>query len=69
MTQFQTGGAKGKGVVDNLFILKGITDHLVYLINLLLLHSMTMKNVFIAYDWETVLTHCGRMVFRMIQFI
>ena len=31
MTQFQTGGAKGKGVVDNLFILRGIIDHSVYL--------------------------------------
>ena len=31
MTQFQTGGAKRKGVVDNLFILRGIIDHSVYL--------------------------------------
>ena len=31
MTQFQTCGTKGKGVVDNLFILRGITDHSVYL--------------------------------------
>ena len=31
MTQFQTGGAKGKGVVNNLFILRGIIDHSVYL--------------------------------------
>ena len=31
MTQFQTGGAKGKGVVDNLFILRGIIDYTVYL--------------------------------------
>ena len=31
MTQFQTGGVKGKGVVDNLFILRGIIDHSVYL--------------------------------------
>ena len=31
MTQFQTGGAKGKGVVDNLFILRDIIDHSVYL--------------------------------------
>ena len=27
MTQFQTGGDKGKDVVDNLFILRGIIDH------------------------------------------
>ena len=31
MTQFQTGGAKGKGVVYSLFILRGIIDHSVYL--------------------------------------
>ena len=31
MTQFQTGGAKGKDVVDNLFSLRGIIDHSVYL--------------------------------------
>ena len=29
MAQFQTDGAKGKGVVDNFFILIGIIDHLV----------------------------------------
>ena len=27
MTQFQTGGVKGKGVADNLFILRGMIDH------------------------------------------
>ena len=69
MTQFQAGGAKGKGVVDNLFILRGIIDHSVYLKNLLLLHSITLKNVLIAYGLKTALTNCGRMVFRMIQFI
>ena len=31
MIQFQAVGAKGKGVVDNLFILRGIIDHSVYL--------------------------------------
>ena len=31
MIQFQTGGVKGKGVVDNLFILKGMIDHSKYL--------------------------------------
>ena len=31
MTQFQTGGTKREDVVDNLFILRGITDHTVYL--------------------------------------
>ena len=27
MSKFQTGSATGKGVVDNLFILRGLTDH------------------------------------------
>ena len=31
MSQFQTGGMKGKGVTDNLFILRGIIDHFKYL--------------------------------------
>ena len=31
MSKFQTGGAKGKGVVDNLFILRGLIDHTNYL--------------------------------------
>ena len=31
MTQFQTGGVKGKGVADNLFILRGMIDHSIYL--------------------------------------
>ena len=31
MTKYQTGGVKGKGVVDNLMILRGIVDHAKYL--------------------------------------
>ena len=31
MTKFQTGSVKGKGVVDNLMILRGIIDHVKYL--------------------------------------
>ena len=31
MTQFQTGGVTGKGVVDNLFILRGMIDHSEYI--------------------------------------
>ena len=30
MSKFQTGGAKGKGFVDNLFILRGLIDHTNY---------------------------------------
>ena len=31
MTQFQTGGVKGEGVTDNLFILRGMINHSKYL--------------------------------------
>ena len=31
MSTFQTGGANGKGVIDNLFILRGLIDHTNYL--------------------------------------
>ena len=31
MTQFQTDGVKGNGVVDNLFTLRAITDHCKYI--------------------------------------
>ena len=31
MIKFQTGGVKGKGVVDSLMILRGIIDHAKYL--------------------------------------
>ena len=31
MTPFQTGGVKGKGITDNLFILRGLIDHSKYL--------------------------------------
>ena len=31
MTPFQTGGVKGKGITDNLFILRRVIDHSKYL--------------------------------------
>ena len=31
MTKFQTGGVKNKGVVDDLFVLRGLIDHPKYL--------------------------------------
>ena len=31
MSNFQNGGSKGKGVVDNLFILRALLDHAKYL--------------------------------------
>ena len=31
MTKFQTGGVKGKGVTDNLFLMRGVIDRAKYL--------------------------------------
>ena len=31
MSKFQNGGMRGKGVVDNLFLLRGLLDHAKYL--------------------------------------
>ena len=31
MSHFQNGGIRGKGVVDNRFIFRGIIDHSIYL--------------------------------------
>ena len=31
ISQFQNGGMKGKGVVDNFFIIRGVIDHALYL--------------------------------------
>ena len=50
MSKFQTGGRKSKGVVDNLFILRGIIDHSKYLGRELL---MTLKNVLTDYGLRT----------------
>ena len=65
MTQFQTGSVKGKGVVDNLFILKGTIDHLKYLGKELGLHSMILKNVLTVYGWKIVSIVCGDVESRM----
>ena len=45
MTKFQTGGRKGKGAVDNLFILKDIIDHAKYLGRELCLTFHDIENV------------------------
>ena len=31
MSKFQNGGMRGKGIVDNLFLLRGLLDHAKYL--------------------------------------
>ena len=30
MSKFQNGGVRGKGIVDNLFLLRGLLDHAKY---------------------------------------
>ena len=46
MSKFQTGGRKSKGVVDNLFILRGIIDHSKYLGRELWLTSYDIEKSF-----------------------
>ena len=45
MSHFQNGGMRGKGVVDNLFILRGIIDHA----NNSELHFMILRSALIIY--------------------
>ena len=65
MTQFQTGGVKGKGVVDNLSILRGMIDHSKYLGRNCGLHSMILKNVSTVYGWKIVSIVCGDVGSKM----
>ena len=53
MTKSQTGGVKGKGVVDNLIILQSIIDHAKYLGQKLWLNFYDIENVLIAYGLKT----------------
>ena len=46
MTKFQTGGVKGKGVVDNLMILQSIIDHAKYLVQELWLTFYDIEKCF-----------------------
>ena len=53
MTEFQTGGVKGKGVVDNLMILRGIVEHAKYLGQGLWLTFYDIEKCLIAYGLKT----------------
>ena len=68
MTPFQTGGVKGKGITDNLFILG-----LLIILNIFKrrygLPFMTLRSVLIVCGWRTVLTHCMKMELKMIFLI
>ena len=54
ISKFQNGGMKGKGAVDNLFILRGIVNHANYLGKELWLTFMTQRNVSIVCGWKIV---------------
>ena len=49
MSKFQTGGVKGKGAVDNLFVSRGLIDHSNYLAKELWITFYDTENVLIAY--------------------
>ena len=40
ISQFQNGGMKGKGVVDNLFVIRGVIDHASYIGKELCIHHI-----------------------------
>ena len=46
MAKFQIGGMRGKGVTDNLFILRGIIDHSNYLGKELWISCYDIENMF-----------------------
>ena len=46
MSKFQTGGVKGKGVVDNLFVLRALNDHSNYLAKELWITSYDIEKCF-----------------------
>ena len=52
LTQFQTGGVKGKGVADNLFILRGMIDHSKYLGKELWITFYDIEKCFDIYGWK-----------------
>ena len=49
MSMFQTSGVKGKGVADNLFVLRRLIDHSNHLAKELWINFYTLKNVLIVY--------------------
>ena len=65
MSTFQTGGVKGKGVVDNLFVLRGLIDHSNYFAKLF----MTLKNDLLAYGLKIASMLCEEMEYKIIRFI
>ena len=54
MANFQTGGVRGKGVTDNLFILRGIIDHSKYFGKELSISFYDIKNVLAVCGLKTV---------------
>ena len=54
MTKFQTGGVNNTGVMDSLFVLRGLIDHSKYLKKELWITFMTLRNVLTAYGLKTI---------------
>ena len=64
MTKFQTGGVKNKGVVDNLFVLRGLIDHSK-------LWNAFTANIHIDFSFAyctIFLNHCLVLVLYITQF-
>ena len=54
ISKFQNGSMKGKGAVDNLFILRGIVNHANYWAKNYGSHFMIQRNVSIVCGWRIV---------------
>ena len=69
MTKFQTGGVKGKGVTDDLFLMSGVIDRANTSNMRFRLLFKTEKNVSTVYCWRTVSVACGKMVCNVIFYV
>ena len=69
MTKFQTSGTKGKGVVDNLFIMRALISNSLYVNQPLFLTFYDIEKCFDSLWLEDCINSLWETVFRMIIFI
>ena len=68
ISKFQNGGMKGKGVVDNLFILRGIINHANFLGKELWLTFDDIEKCFDSLWLEDCINLCGIQVSKMTSY-
>ena len=70
MSMFQTGGVKGKGVVDNLYVLGGLIDHFNYLAKELWITFYDIEKFFASLWLEDCINALWRNgIYKMIHYI